>query len=264
MNDSRPLAVVTGASSGIGYELARKCAGNGIDLVLAADESSLSIAAEECRLLGATVAFVQADLSTADGVDKLHAEAKKVGRPVDALFANAGVTIGGAFLDQDFAEARKVLETNVTGTIYLIHKIGRDMRQAGHGRILITGSIEARLPGAFQSIYNGTKAFLGSFAPALRNELKDYGITVTLLMPGVTDTSVFERAGMLDTPISHAPKSDPADVAATGFDAMMRGDAEVVRGLLNKAMAAAALVTPDKLLAQMHRLVAEPSSKKLR
>jgi len=152
---------------------------------------------------------VETDLATTLGVDEVISSIK--GRPVDALLANAGHGLGHAFLDQDFEEARHVIDTNVTGTVYLIHKVGRKMRRRRKGHILITGSIAGFMPGAFQAIYNGTKAFMDSFSFALRNELKDSGVTVTCLMPGATDTEFFARAEMLDTKVGAGKKDDPAD-----------------------------------------------------
>jgi uncharacterized protein len=255
---NRPLAVVTGASSGIGYELAKLCVQNGFDLVVAADEAAIQKAAEDFRALGASVDAVETDLSTTDGVDQLHAAVK--GRNVDALLANAGHGLGHGFLDQDFEEARHVVDTNVTGTIYLIQKIGREMRTRGQGRILITGSIAGFMPGAFQAVYNGTKAFMDSFSFALRNELKDSGITVTCLMPGATDTDFFARADMEDTKVGAGKKDDPADVAKDGFDAMMKGEGDVVSGWKNKMQSAIANIVPAGVLAEQHRKMAEPGS----
>ena len=254
------LAVVTGASSGIGLELARQCAGNGFDLVIAADDPAIEQAAGELRKLGAAVETVQADLATLDGVDRLYAALK--GRAVDALLANAGHGLGHDFLDQDFAEARHVIDTNITGTLYLIHKVGRDMRSRGKGRILITGSIAGFMPGSFQAVYNGTKAFIDSFSFALRDELKDSGVTVTCLMPGPTDTEFFERAGMMDTAVGQGKKDDPAMVAKVGFDAMMDGEGDVVAGWKNKLQTTMATVTPSGVLASQHRKMAEPGSGK--
>src|SRR4029077_4238777 len=136
---------------------------------------------------------------TTDGIDQLLAAAN--GRKVEALLANAGRGLGHAFLDQDFAAARRVIDTNVTGSLYLIHKVGNDMRGRNAGRILITGSIAGFIPGTFQAVYNGTKAFLNSFSFALREELKDTKVTVTCLMPGATDTEFFRRAEMMDTDV---------------------------------------------------------------
>ena len=258
--DLKPLAVVTGASSGIGYELAKLAAQNGFDLVVAADRPEIVSAAQAFEQLGARVDQLQVDLSTTDGVDRLL---EVIGdRPVDALMANAGHGLGHAFLDQEFSEARHVADTNITGTIYLVHRIGRQMRARDRGRILFTGSIAGLMPGTFQAVYNGTKAFVDSFAWALRNELKDTGVTVSCLMPGATDTNFFHRADMDDTKVGQGKKDDPADVARTGFEAMMKGEGDVVHGLKNKVQAAVAAVTPQSRLAEMHRGMAEPGSGK--
>jgi short-subunit dehydrogenase len=247
--------VVTGASAGIGFELAKICAEHGFDLILASDEPHDTIAAE-CRARGASVETIEVDLATLPGVDRLVALIG--GRHVDALLANAGHGLGQAFLDQDFDEVQHVIDTNVTGTVYLIHHVGRAMRARGQGRILITGSIAGYMPGSFHAVYNGTKAFVDSFSYALRNELKDSGVTVTCLMPGATDTDFFERAGMTDTKVGTDPKDDPADVARDGFKAMMSGDAEVVSGWKNKLQTTVANVTPNEMLAEQHRKMAEP------
>jgi short-subunit dehydrogenase len=252
------FAIVTGASSGIGYELADICARDGFDLLVAADTTDIHAAAESFRAHGVAVEALFADLSTVAGVDRLYAEAR--GRRVDALLANAGHGLGGAFLDQDFAAVRHVIDTNTTGTVYLIQLVGRDMRARGAGRILITGSIAGFMPGAFQAVYNGTKAFVDSFSFALRNELKDTGVTVTCLMPGATETDFFARADMLDTKVGQSDKDDPADVARVGYEAMMRGDGDIVSGWKNKLFSALANVTPAAVLAEQHRKMAEPGS----
>ncbi|MBA2304712.1 MAG: SDR family NAD(P)-dependent oxidoreductase [Acidobacteria bacterium] len=255
---TRPLAIVTGASTGIGLELARLCAQNGYDLVVAADEPAIHQAADVFRGLGAAVEAVEADLATLPGVDRLYAATH--GRAVDALLANAGHGLGKGFLDQNFDEARHVIDTNITGTIYLIQKVGRDMHTRGSGRILITGSVAGFIPGTFQAVYNGTKAFMDSFSFALRAELKDSGVTVTCLMPGPTDTEFFERADMVDTKVAQGKKDDPADVAKAGYEAMMRGDGDVVSGWKNKIQTTLANITPAGVLAEQHRRMAEPGS----
>ncbi|HEY1233609.1 MAG TPA: SDR family NAD(P)-dependent oxidoreductase [Candidatus Binatia bacterium] len=254
------FAVVTGASTGIGYELAKCCAENGFDLLIAADESKIQEAAETFRATGVNVEALEADLATADGVEKLYAALN--GRPVDVVIANAGRGLGKAFLDQEFDEVRRVIDTNITGTIYLLHRVGREMLKRRRGRILITGSIAGFVPGSFSAVYNGTKAFIDSFAFALRNELKDSGVTVTCLMPGATETEFFERAGMMDTKVGQAKKDDPADVAQAGFEAMMRGEGDVVSGWKNKLQSAVASVTPSGALAEIHRRKAQPGEAK--
>jgi short-subunit dehydrogenase len=262
MSDSRQFAIVTGASTGIGLELARCCAQNNFDLLIAADEPEIETVAANLRSLGATVEAVEADLSTLEGVDKLYDASKRSGRPVDALLANAGRGLGRAFLDQDFGQIRHVIDTNVTGTVYLLHKIGNDMRRRNSGRILITGSIAGFTPGSFQAVYNGTKAFLDSFSFAIREELRDTEISVTCLMPGATESEFFRRADMMDTKVGTAEKDDAAMVAKAGFDAMMRGDGDIVTGFKNKVQTAAASVTPAGVLARQHRQQAEPGSAK--
>jgi len=255
---SKPFAIVTGASSGIGLELAAICAQEGFDLLVAADRPEIQTAADRFRSLGAAVTIVETDLATTSGVDELWAAA--AGRPVDALLANAGHGLGHGFLDQNFDDARHVIDTNVTGTIYLVQLVGRAMRSRGKGRILLTGSIAGFMPGTYQAVYNGTKAFIDSFSFALRAELKDTGVTVTCLMPGATETDFFERANLLDTKVGQAKKDNPADVARIGFDAMMRGDGDVVSGWKNKLQSAIANVTPAGVLAEQHRKMAEPGS----
>lgn len=260
MSMSEKFAVVTGASTGIGLELARCCVREGIDVLIAADEPEIERAASELRGEEGRgrVDAVEADLSTTEGVDKLYDATK--GRPVDFLMANAGRGLGRAFLDQDFARARKVIDTNVVGTVYLIYKIGNDMRRRDAGRILITGSIAGFMPGSFQAVYNGSKAFFDSFSFALREELRDTRLTVTCLMPGATATEFFRRADMLDTKVGTADKDDAADVARAGYDAMMRGEGDIVTGMKNKIQASVANVTPSAVLARQHRKMAEPGT----
>ena len=182
--------------------------------------------------------------------------------PVEALLANAGRGLGRAFLDQDFKQARRVIDTNITGTVYLIHRIGNDMRRRNAGRILITGSIAGFTPGTFQAVYNASNAFLDSFSFALREELRGTRVTVTCLMPGATETKCFERADMMDTNVGTTKKDNPADVAKVGFDPMMRGDGDVVTGFKNKIQSAVASISPAAMLAKQHRKMAEPGTAK--
>jgi short-subunit dehydrogenase len=258
----RQLAVVTGASTGIGFELARICARSNYDLIIAADEPEIRESAADLSSNGSMVIPVQCDLSNREGVSHLLREIESTGRPVDVLMANAGIGAGKAFLDQDLEVEMKVAHTNIDGTLYLIHPVGRAMREHRQGRILITGSIAGYMPGAFQSVYNGTKAFLDSFSAALANELKDTGVTVTCLMPGATETDFFERADMMDTKVGTEKKMDAAEVARIGFEAMMKGELSVVAGLKNKAQVAMAHVLPDSVLAEMHRKQAAPGTAK--
>src|SRR6201989_922852 len=227
---TRPLAVVTGASSGIGFELASCCLRDGYDLLIAANEPAIHTAATDLKALAnernASVFALETDLSTESGCEQLVAALER--RPVDALLANAGVGLGKAFLDQDVEAWSHVIDTNIFGTLYVIQIIGKQMRARGEGRILITGSIAGFMPGTFQAVYNGSKAFLDSFSFALRHELKGSGVTVTCLMPGATETEFFERAHMMETEVGTEKKQSAADVARAGFEALLRGDGEVV------------------------------------
>lgn len=261
MADSvRPLALVTGASSGIGYHLARIAAQRGFDLLVAADRP-LAEAVSELRAEGANVDAVEADLATQEGVNQLLGALD--GRTLALAMVNAGHGLGGGFLDQDFDRIRHVIDTNITGTVYLLQHVARRMKAQSDGRILVTGSIAGFQPGAFQAVYNGTKAFVDSFVAALRNEMKDVeGVSITCLMPGATDTEFFARAGMLDTKVGSDKDAlmDPAEVAEIGFDAMMGGEADVVAGLKNKMSVAMSKVLPSQVTAEQHRKLAEPGT----
>lgn len=254
------LAVVTGASTGIGFELASIAAREGCDLIVVANEPLIASAAEDFRQFGTEVESIETDLSTIEGVDRLLNAAQR--RPIDLLFANAGVGRGGPFLDQEVASWRHSIDTNVTGTVYLIQRVLKDMVVRGDGKILVTGSIAGYIPGSFNAIYNATKAFIDNFTEALRNEIKDVaGVTLTTLMPGPTDTEFFARAGMLDTQVGQDDsKADPANVAQDGWDALMAGKGHLVSGIANKVQVAGAGVVPQSVLAEMHRKQAEPGN----
>ena len=256
---ARPFAVVTGASTGIGFELACVAASEGYDLLVAADEPLIGVAASDFAQHGVDVRSVEVDLSTIAGVDGLLAAAEQ--REIDVLCANAGRGLGRGFLDQDVAEWRKVVDTNVTGTLYLLQRALQSMVARDAGKVLITGSIAGFVPGTFHAVYNGTKAFIDNFADAIRNELQEFeGVTITTLMPGATETAFFERAGLLDTSIGVAEKDDPARVARAGWDALMEGKARIVPGWQNKLLAAASHVAPASILAERHRRIAKPGS----
>jgi uncharacterized protein len=259
----KPLALVTGASSGIGLELAKQFAEHGFDLVVAAENPEIGQAASELRGLGADVTPVQADLSTYEGCEQLYQEAQTLGRPVEALALNAGVGSGGEFTETDLRKELDVIAVNVTSTVHLAKRFIPPMVERKRGKVLITSSIAATQPGAYEAVYAATKAFDQSFAEAIRTELADTGVTVTALMPGVTQTNFFRRADMLDTRAGTNEKlqDDPGKVAEQGFQAMMDGEEKVVAGNpMNKVMAAMGRVTPDAVKSKMHTALSEPGS----
>ena len=255
----RKLAIVTGASSGSGLEIAKLAAQDGYDLIVAADTPFVE-AGPALNDLGAAVQEVEADLATKQGVEQLLGAVGD--RPVDVLVANAGHGLGHGFLDQSPDEWLHVINTDITGTLMLIQPIVKRMVERGEGKVLITGSIAGHLAGAFQAVYNGSKAFIDSFAAALNEEIKGSGVTVTCLKPGATETNFFHRAELDDTKVGQAKKDDPADVAKAGWEAMKTGEPSVIYGLKNKVQVAAASMMTDATTAKLHRAQAEPGSGK--
>ncbi|MEU0412002.1 SDR family NAD(P)-dependent oxidoreductase [Streptomyces griseorubiginosus] len=262
MSRDKPLALVTGASAGIGYELARQLAERGWDLVINAEDGArLEHAARQIRAAGAQVHVVRADLRDHDRTEHLMAQVRAVGKPLDVAVLNAGVGRGGAFLDTDLADELEIIDLNVRSTVHLAKRVLRDMAARDEGRILITSSIASTTPGSFQAVYNASKSFLQSFVQALQNELKDTGVTLTSLMPGPTETDFFHRAGMDDTKIGRQDKDDPAQVARQGLDALFAGKKKVVAGSAKtKAQELANKALPDSTKAAAHRKMAEPGS----
>ncbi len=260
-NQTRPLAVVTGASSGIGLELAKQFATHGFDLLIAAEPGGLDEAARLLEGEGASVVAVPVDLATAEGVDALYEQIQAQGRPVDAVAINAGVGVGGPFLDTELARELAMIQLNVASTVHLAKHVLRDMAARGQGRALFTASIASVMPAPFEAVYGATKAFVYSFAEAVRNELKDTGVTVTALMPGPTETNFFHRAGLDDTKVGQSKKDDPADVARQGFEALMAGDDHVIAASLKtKLQGALAEILPETTKAEHHRSLSEPGS----
>jgi uncharacterized protein len=259
---SRPLALVTGASSGIGRELAAEFARNGFDLLIAAEDPGIADTAQAVERDGAGVTAVRVNLATFDGVEELHDAFRGLGRPLDALAVNAGVGVSGEFADNDLAAELALVNLNVTSAVHLTRLVLPAMIERGEGRVLFTSSIAATSPGPYHATYAASKAFLLSFAEAIRYELRDSGVTVTALMPGPTDTDFFERAGMEDTKLGAMEnKDDPADVARQGFEALMAGKDHVVAGSLrNKAQTAAAKVLPETTRAKTQARLTEPGS----
>jgi uncharacterized protein len=260
-SSARQLAVVTGASSGIGLELARQFAEHDFDLLIVAEQAGIQEAAASLRSHGGTVEPVQADLATREGVDHLYQQMKALGRPVDAIAINAGVGVGGPFIDTDLEAELRLINLNVISVVQLSKYVLRDMISRGEGRVLYTSSIAADMPAPFEAVYGASKAFELSFAEALRNELKDTGVSITVLQPGATETNFFRRAGMEDTKVGAGKKDDPAEVAKQGFEALMAGKDHIVAGSMkNRIQDAAAQVMPEPAKAAAHRKLSEPGS----
>ena len=259
--ETNGLAVITGASSGIGLEIARQLGTYGFRLLVVAEDDGIGPAARAMRGEGAETTPLQADLTTAEGVEDVAAKVQDEGEAPFALVLNAGVGVGGAFISTSLEDEIDMIRLNCISVVHLAKRLLPDMVRAGRGRVLITSSVEAELPGAFSAVYGATKAFLFSFGHAIRNELKDTGVTVTVLQPGATDTAFFERAGMLDTKVGASEsKADPADVATEAVEAMLEGKDHIVPGWRNKLQMAMAQVAPEQLKAEMVRRQSEPGS----
>lgn len=257
-----PLAVVTGASSGIGYELAKNFINGGYDLIIVAEDPKIISVERELKKPGITIQAVQVDLSTYDGVETLYNVLKSYKRPVEAIAINAGVGVSGDFTeDTPLQDELKMIGLNVSSVVHLAKRITRDMVANGHGRILFTSSIAATMPSPYLAVYGATKAFIFSFSEALRNELKDKGVTVTALLPDPTDTNFFDRAGMQDTKVAQGKKSNPADVALQGYEAMMAGKDHVFGGSIKgRIQGALSDILPETVKAEMSRKQMKPGS----
>ncbi len=262
MSEPRPLALVTGASSGIGRELAKQFAANGFDLIVAAEDVELDDAVEELRELGVAVAPVSVDLTLRADVERLVAAVRGAGRPLDAAALNAGVGVGGPFIETDLDAELGIVELNCASTVHLAKRVAQDMARRGEGRILFTSSIASQAPTPFHTVYGASKAFVQSLALGLREELSDHGVSVTALLPGPTDTEFFERADMGDTRLGASEKKDdPAQVARQGFEGLMAGEASVFAGsLASRAMGRLSAMSPGPLGAKGNRKMSEPGS----
>lgn len=260
----RPLALVTGASSGIGRELARLFAADGYDLVVTATQRpGLEETAAELRTAGADVVIVEADLTQYDGVEQLYAAVKATGRPLAAAALNAGVGLGGYFVGgTDLARELEMIQLNVVSQVHLTKRLLPDMVANKSGRLLYTASISGTMPTPYETVYGATKAFLISFAEAVKSEIKDSGVSITLLMPGQVDTNFWPRAGMLDNKLGVGDKADPAKVAREGYDAMKDGKDRIVAGMMSSKFIGNVVnnVAPDTVKADLHAAEAKPGS----
>ena len=256
----RELALVTGASSGIGLELARQFVQHGFDVIITAEDDELATAEAALAGDGAEVRAVKADLSTSDGVERLWAAVAGLGRPLDAVALNAGIGVNGDFTrDIPLEDDLQLIAVNVTAVVHLAKRVLPGMVERGAGRVLITSSVAATMPGPYYATYAASKAFLQSFAQAIRFELKDTGVTVTALQPGPTDTEFFERAGMEGTKVAEASKDDPAEVARDGFEALMAGkDAVVAGSVKNKAQVAGGKLLSETARARLQAAQVKP------
>jgi uncharacterized protein len=256
---TKGVALVTGASSGIGFELAKLLAGEGYDLVVAADDGAIHASADNLGAEGVNVQTVQIDLRKPEDVESLYRTATAEGRQLDVAVINAGIGRAGPFVDGDLSTDLSIVDLNVRSTMHLAKLVLRDMSLRGNGKVLFTSSIAATMPGSLQTVYNASKSFIQSLSEALDDELRDTGVTVTALMPGPTDTSFFRRGNMLNTVVGRMPKDDPSEVARQGYEALMRGDRKVVaESLMTKAIGLANRVLPDSVKAVASRAISSP------
>ncbi|MES2744622.1 MAG: SDR family NAD(P)-dependent oxidoreductase, partial [Bdellovibrionota bacterium] len=253
---------VTGASSGIGYELAKQFAENGHDiLIVAEDQRIYSVASEIQSQYNVQVEALQLDLIRPESSKQLYSRVQETGRQLDFLALNAGVGVGGPFLETDFEREVAMIHLNVVANVLLTKLFLKDMVDRDSGAILFTSSVVSIMPAPFQAVYGGTKAFLRSFISAIRSEIKDSNVTLTALMPNATETEFFERADLLDTEVGQAEKDDPAVVAKQGYEGLMSGDKNVMGGSLKSRMQGQmARILPKDVTADMGRKMAEPGS----
>jgi len=257
------FAVITGASSGIGLELAKQFGQNGHELLICSGSDEIFEAQRELEDLGFTVEAIKENLASYAGVENLFKRIQKNGKVVDAIAINAGVGVGGEFVKTSLNEEINLINLNIVSAVHLTKRILPEMKLREHGKILFTSSIASQMPSPFEAVYGASKAFLTSFAESIRNEAKDYGVSVTILMPGATNTNFFHRAHMDDTKAGAEMKfeNDPAEVARQGYEALMAGKESVFsESLMTKIQGKALKYLPEKLKASFHRKWSEPGT----
>lgn len=261
IDNAAPFAVITGASSGIGLALAKEFAEHGFDLLVTAESDRIDAAAETLRDIGPRITTYRADLATRDGVEALWGQIQGMGRPLEAIAINAGVGVGGPFVENSLDDELRLIALNVNAVVHLAKLALRDMVARNEGRMLITASIAAEAPAPFQAVYGASKAFVLSFAEAIRNEVKDTNVVITALQPGATDTDFFRRADMEDTKVGAGAKSEPADVAREAFAALMKGKDHIISAKRSeKLKVSLGHVVPDRVKAEDQRKSNEPGS----
>jgi len=258
-------ALITGGSQGIGLELAKLFAKDGYSLILVArDATDLERVAKELQHeYGVSVHTIAKDLMNHNAAFEVYDEVKSKGIFIDILVNDAGQGVYGEFIHNDIQRELDIIQLNICAYVILTKCFLRDMGEKNEGKILNVGSIAGEMPGPWQAVYHGTKAFVHSWSEGLRNELKDTGITVTILVPGATDTAFFDKADMKDSKIYQEENlADPVTVAKDGYEGLMKGDDKVVSGLKNKAMVGLSQVMPDPMVAENMRKQQEPKNKR--
>lgn len=255
------VALVTGAASGIGQELAHLFAKDQYQLILVdRNPGGLQGFAEHLQSQhNITPTLITQDLSAPGAAQRVYDEVQSKGLQVDILVNDAGFGLAGPFLDADLNRTVGIINTNVTALVELTYLFGRDMKERGKGRILQLASMASFQPNALLAVYGASKAFVLSFSEALSVELKDSGVTVTALCPGATETEFFYTANAEHTEEGQGEKADPKDVAKDGYEALMKGEPRVISGVSNKLLAAMTKVIPDTWLALSNQKKFEPT-----
>jgi short-subunit dehydrogenase len=230
MSSQRPLAFVTGGSSGIGFELAKQFAENGFDVAISGSSERVHESVKALKELGVEAYGHQADAATFEGVENFWSFITDLKRPVEAAALNVGISLGGAFVDTKLEDELRLIAININGLVHLAKRVVHQMVANGHGRILITSSISATTPTPYETVYGPSKAFGFSFAETLREELRGSGVTVTALLPGATDSDFHKNAGMGNTSLGKAKKNDKRLVAKQGFEALINDMDHVIGG----------------------------------